>query len=109
MSDAHRSSPSADPGPGLSHEQLAERELLQLMSSSPPPPNGLEDDEVDEFALDQDTSSTFLETSPTPAASLRNELVVARRKAAQLKLHPYQRDTLEEFVKVMYYCVQVYV
>jgi len=36
------------------------------------------------------------------AASLRNELVVAQRKAAQFRLHPYQCDVVEEFVKVQY-------
>ena len=102
MSDTHHPTPSGDSSSSLSPEAVAERELLATMSS-PPPPNSLEDDEVDQLNLDQDapagTPSAPLLTS---AASLRNGLVVARRKAAQLKLHPYQCNAAEEFVKVAY-------
>ena len=43
----------------------------------------------------------------TPAACLHNELVYAHRKASQLKLHPYQHNAIEEFVKVMYHFQQL--
>lgn len=77
--------PLPDPNPGLSPEEIAENDLRDRMSS-PPLGDGFDDDQP---ALDQDSptpSSTLLLTS---AASMRNELVVAHRKAAQLKLHPY--------------------
>jgi hypothetical protein len=69
--------------------------------SSPPPSSGPaeDDDEVSEFDLDRDVAAV---SSVTTAASLRNDLVVARRKATQLKLHPYQHDAVEEFSKVVY-------
>jgi len=102
MSDTRHPTPSGDSSSGLSPEAVAERELLAMMSS-PPPPNSLEDDEVDQLDLDQDAPAGTPSAPPlTSAASLRNELVVARRKAAQLKLHPYQCNAAEEFVKVVY-------
>jgi len=100
MANSRASSPFALSGPGLSAEELAERELLEMMSSDPPQPE--EEDELDQLS-DHDAPTTPLVTPLTSAASLRNELVYARRKASQLKLQPYQRDALEEFVKVLYY------
>lgn len=104
MSDTRPPTPSGDSSSGLSPEAVAERELLATMSS-PPPPNshGDSDDEVDQLDLDQDSLATPSVPLLTSAASLRNELVVARRKAAQLKLHPYQCNAAEEFVKVAYF------
>jgi hypothetical protein len=90
--------------PGLSAEALAEREILAMMSSSPPL-NGIRGnnlEEVDESSLDTDTPSTPTTISLTTPATLRNRLAIARRKAAQLKLHPYQRDSVDEFVNVIY-------
>ena len=97
---------------GLSAEELAERELSEMMSSSPPAFNGVEgDEEVDELSLDTEVPSTSTTVSLTPPASLRNQLAIARRKATQLKLHPYQRDSTEEFIKVRYCSafLQVYI
>ena len=99
MSDTRPSSPSIDMGPGLSPEEVAERELRRMMSS-PPPSFTPDDDEVDELALAQDAPTASLALPLTSTAGL---LLVARRKAAQHKLHPYQRDAAEEFVKVIYY------
>jgi hypothetical protein len=61
---------------------------------------------VDELDLDQYSPATSSAPLSTSAGSLRNELVVARRKAAQLKLHPYQCNAVEEFIKVVYYPFQ---
>jgi hypothetical protein len=72
-----------------------------MMLSNPTQPE--DDDETDQLASDLDTPVASSVALSTPAASLRNELVYARRKATQLKLHPYQHDTVDEFVKVMYY------
>ncbi|KAG5635895.1 hypothetical protein H0H81_009736 [Sphagnurus paluster] len=94
MASSRASSPLNDAGSGLSAEELAERELLEMMSSNPTQPE--EDDETDQLASDLDTPAASL---VAPAASLRNELVYARQKATQLKLHPYQRDAVDEFVK----------
>ena len=102
MSDARHPILSGDSSSGLSPEAVAECELLAMMSS-PPLPNSLEDDEVDQLDLDQDAPAGTPSAPPlTSAASLRNELVVARQKAAQLKLHPYQCNAAEEFIKVVY-------
>lgn len=68
------------------------------MSTSEPPFN---DNDVDELAFDQNVPTMSL--ASTSAASLHNELVVAWQEVAQLKLHPYQHDTVEEFVKVVYH------
>src|ERR1700678_2892718 len=85
------------PTDGLSNEERAERELRLMMSSSPLAlSNSHQDDDVDELSLNQGPTASTL----TSAATLRNELIVARRKSTQLKLHPYQRDAVEEFVKV---------
>lgn len=100
-SRASSPSPSSTPGPGLSAEELAEREVLEMMSSDPPQLES-EEDEVDQLSSDQDAPTTPV-APLTPAAGLRNELVYARRKASQLKLHPYQHDAIEEFVKVVYH------
>lgn len=103
MASSRTSSPFSTPGPGLSAEELAEREVLEMMSSDPPgAQHEFEEDEVDELSSDQDAPMTPV-APLTPAAVLRNELVYARRKASQLKLHPYQRDAIEEFVKVIYH------
>jgi len=102
MANSRASSPFSVPGPGLSAEELAEREFREMMSSDAPQPEP-EDDEVDQLSSDQDAPMTSPVAPLTSAASLRNELVYARRKASQLKLHPYQRDAIEEFVKVMHY------
>ena len=77
-----------------------------LVSHLKPPSNSLDDNEVDELDLDQYSPATSSAPLSTSAGSLRNELVVARRKAAQLKLHPYQCNAVEEFIKVVYYPFQ---
>ena len=102
MSDTRPPTPSGDSSSGLSPEAIAERDLLATMSS-PPPPNSIEDDDMDQLDLDQDSPATSSAPLLMSAASLRNELVVAWQKAAQLKLHPYQCNAVEEFVKVVYF------
>lgn len=102
MASSRASSPFSVPGPGLSAEELAECELREMMSLDAPQPEP-EDDEVDQLSSNQDVPTTSPVAPLTSAASLRNELVYACRKAAQLKLHPYQHDVIEEFVKVMHY------
>jgi hypothetical protein len=85
--------------PVLSAEALAECELLEVMSSSPPPLN--DDEDEGEVLADEDLPSTSTTVLLTTPSVLRNQLTVARRKATQFKLHPYQRDLVEEFVKVI--------
>lgn len=99
MSDSPSPTPIADPNPSLSPEEIAENDLRDRMSS-PSPGDGLDDDQL---AFDQDSPTPSSALLLTSAASMRNELVVARRKAAQLKLHPYQCTALEEFVKVVFF------
>lgn len=109
MSSSAPTSPPTLPAPvsGLSPEELAERELQAMMDNSPVSsngPQGLGEDNIEALDLDQPQAggvtiaSTF---SSMSAASICQDLVVAHQKAAQLKLHPYQRDSVEEFVKVM--------
>lgn len=104
MSLSCPSSPSGSPGPGLSAEELAERELRALMSS-PPSTIGVQalgEDDVDGLDLEQSGGLAVSSTSSsTSVASIRQDLVMARRRAVQLKLHPYQREAVEEFIKVI--------
>lgn len=93
----------------MSAQELAELELRRIMSESPPPRDNSEGDnhdEVDELDQDSDepgpsgiiTTSTNLEL--TTSAILRREIASARRRADQMKLHPYQRNLIEEIIKV---------
>lgn len=107
MSSSAPTSPRTSPAPGsgLSREELAERELREMMDASPVSSNGLQglgEDDMDALDLDDPhgggltVSATI---SSTPATSIRQDIVTARRKVVQLKLHPYQRDSVEEFIK----------
>ena len=80
-----------------------QHELEAMMSSNSPESNGPTSDGTDEPLTDQDGPlppldlvGPFLITPTT----LRHELIIACRKSAQLKLHPYQHDTINEFVWV---------
>jgi hypothetical protein len=103
--DSHSGSPEASEEPtGLSHDELAARELAEMMSSptfSTAQPE--DDDDVDELALD-DAPVRDIVLAPAlttrTSASIRNDLAVVRRKSNQFKLHPYQREAAEDLVKV---------
>ena len=103
MSDnSHLTSRDTTPTPGnrLSNEELVQRELMAMMSSTSPRSGSPAPDEP---IADQDGPlippglvGPFLITQTT----LCNELIVAHQMSIQLKLHPYQHDTIEEFVRV---------
>jgi len=63
---------------------------------------GLGEDNVDTLDLDQPPADSTAASSMVPsmsAGSIRQDLVTAHQKAH--KLHPYQREAVEEFIKVM--------
>lgn len=85
----------------LSHEERAQRELDDMMSSLDPPRNSPAAADGDEDTSEE-PEGPILPLTPllTSASALRNALVMARRKSIQAKLHPYQRDVVDGFVKV---------
>lgn len=104
MSVSRPPSPSSSPDPGLSAEDLAERELRALMSSPPSTigVQGFGEDDMDALDLEQSGGLAVASvSSSTSVASIRQDLVMARRRAVQSKLHPYQREAVEEFIKVI--------
>ncbi|KAG5649784.1 hypothetical protein H0H81_002048 [Sphagnurus paluster] len=92
-------SPSPSPPPQeLTEEELELLEMAERMRTPEP---------EEELPLPQNIlpgldngvmngNSTSPESAPCPRS---NELVSARRFAARHKLHPYQREAVEEFVK----------
>lgn len=97
---------SSSPGP-----ESEDDEIDKLMRSSPPP----EDDEMLEQPL-PGGATTGEPGAPTSASQpdedgnglllsgvSRNEQAILRRTAEKLKVHPYQRNLLRDFVKVCYH------
>ncbi|KAF8153402.1 hypothetical protein B0H34DRAFT_723535 [Crassisporium funariophilum] len=90
----------------------AERELEESMRSSPPPELLEQATHNQDPPSQHDTptdSRIFATPSPSPGhgtasliAGYRNESVNARRLAAKLKVHPYQRDEAIELVGVKF-------
>jgi len=99
---AHSSSPSSG---------SEDDEIDKLMRSSPPP----EDDELPDQLLPGGaaTGEPSVSTSASqpdedgnglPLSGVsRNEQAILRRAAEKLKVHPYQRVLLQDFVKVHYH------
>ncbi len=97
---------SSSPGSGSEDD-----EIDKLMRSSPPP----EDDELPDELLPGgvETGEPSASTSASqpnedghglPLSGVsRNEQAILRRAADKLKVHPYQRILLQDFVKVHYH------
>ena len=91
------SSPPASPPrssslpPQLSDEEHEALELTRMMRSPSPPAN------IDGSASESNTTS---QPGSSLTSSLRLESDRARRLAVTRKLHPYQRDLTDEFIRV---------
>jgi hypothetical protein len=84
------------------------RHDLEAMMRSSPPPEGDEDlSNVDgndnlESSIGSSPQHIMNLNSTWTSSSLRVEMDAARRLAAAKRLHPYQREIVEAFVKVCY-------
>lgn len=101
----HLSAMSPSPSPSPPPQELTEEELELLEMAermrTPEPEEELPLPQNILPGLDNGVmngNSTSPESAPCPRS---NELVSARRFAARHKLHPYQREAVEEFVKVL--------
>jgi hypothetical protein len=94
----------------LSAYEKTRREVEASMRSSPPPEdededmysgnNGAQESDPATGSASFTQSSPIGHVSPWSTSSLRIETERARRLAISKKLHPYQRDDVETFLKV---------
>lgn len=97
--------PSSQPRNRVPEPDSATRQRLELedlMRSSPPPEDlGSPSPSGTNHPSSDDSSFTNRPTqSPRAVSGGRNDIVIARRLAIKMKLHPYQREAVEEFVQV---------
>jgi len=78
----------------MSDEEREAYELSRMMKSPSPPPNGAPS------TTSSGTGSVVSQQDDWSTSSLRIESDRGRRLAVAKKLHPYQRDLIDEFIKV---------